>query len=66
MFTAPARFLALPAIALIVIVALAQAHSGAGASQAQGPTVYRAVNCTTASLETACIFAGNSGTNMVR
>ena len=64
MFTA--RFLALPTIALIVIVALAQAHSGAGASQAQGPTVYRAVTCTTVALDTACTFAGNSGTSTVR
>jgi hypothetical protein len=62
----PARFLALPAIALTVIVALAQVHSGAGASQAQGPTVHRAVTCTTAALEIACTFAGNSGTSMLR
>ena len=61
-----ARFLALPAIALTVIVALAQAHSGAGASQATGPVVYRAVNCSMASLDTACTYAGHTGTIVVR
>jgi hypothetical protein len=39
------RFLALPAIALMVIVALAQNSSHNGKMETAGPTVVRAVNC---------------------
>ena len=61
-----ARFLAMPVIALTVIVALAQAHSRPGMSQTETRTVYRAVNCATATIDAACVLAGNATAGEVR
>lgn len=60
------RFLAMPAIALTVIVALAQAHGGPGQSPSEVRTVYRAVNCATASTDATCLLAGDATASVVR
>jgi hypothetical protein len=60
------RFLALPVIALTVIVALSQAHSGGAGSEGATRTVYRAVNCATATAAPTCAVAGNTDAVVIR